>query len=48
MQYQQTHSAENALMYPIYDRVVDCGMGGMSPPRQDVGRGQDFFGQAML
>jgi hypothetical protein len=48
MQYQQTHSAENALMYPIYDRVVDRGMGGMSPPRQNVRRGQDFLGQAML
>ena len=48
VQHQQTHAAENALMYSVDDGLVDCGMGCMSPPGQDVGTGQDLLGQTML
>ena len=36
VQHQQTHTAENALVYPINDCVIDTCMGRMSPPCQHI------------
>ena len=44
----QAHPVEDPALDPIDDGVGDLGVGGMAPPGQDVGRGEDLLGQAVL
>jgi hypothetical protein len=48
MQYEKAHTAKNALLHPVDDRIVDAGMGGMPPPGQHISTVQDFFGQPVF
>jgi hypothetical protein len=48
MQHEKAHTAENALLDPIDDRIVNAGMGGVPPPAQHISTAQDFFGQPVF
>ena len=48
MQREQTHPTQNALVYPIDDRIINLRVRRMSPPGEHIGRRSDVLGQTVL
>ncbi len=48
VQDHEPHPGEHVLVHAVHDGVVDVLVGGVPPPGQDVGLGEDLVGEAVL
>ena len=48
VQYDEAHALQDALLHALHDLVCYLTMAHVTPPREHVGRLQDFLAQPVL